>query len=362
MAKGDGSKAEIDRTIDSVRTSYESFRAIPSFSVDYSLHYELLAGRRTYVFDAVSVVWKRAGSNQRLSIKTFMPEGKTLFRDYAWNERIGTFTEMLPDMEHGVYTTSFAPDTKLLYYNYFVNFMNYPDATGSLTKFYKGKVKSPASRTIWLPQSLEDNRASLIVSDSRDGSERADCIRIECPGKAIYWFDPSIGYAMRRHDILTGDSKFPKSKTTFTDFVQVGKSWLPKKMVIEEFAVHDEASSHFDITNLQEGTLLSRKTLVVNSYSLDSIPQTEFVVPAPTGVERPESVDRAIFTNFTAVDTKHVDENVVFDRQMPPFPKNRFHFVMIAGIVSLSIILMIAMLLLAVRVRTSNSSQGSISA
>jgi hypothetical protein len=328
--RGEVPDSDPDVLIQSIRKAHQAFRAIPMFLVDSSMHYEHFAGQRNFSFETIDVVWKRAGFHQRLTMKGFMQKEGTLFRDYGWNGKIGTGVEMFMNERGGSYSTSFIPHTGILYCNYFVNFLNYPDAHGSIGKLVSPQFEPFAKASTWLPKSLTLHKASLVISNSRDGSENAHCIRIEVPGQFVYWFDPALGYALRRHDVLAAESKILKSKTVFGSFVQVSDIWLPTRIVHEDYAVHDEESSHLDISDLEEGTLLSRKTLVVNRFSTDSISTEEFVVPSPNGYERPVQVKTLSGTNFSGKDMHYLHSNEVFNRPKPKPPTRWFDFSMIA--------------------------------
>jgi hypothetical protein len=259
-----------------VQESYKKYRSINYLTIDFSMKYEHVAGKRQFAFDSLRVITKRQAPKMRLQIKAFIDKKPSIDRDYAWDGKRSSSIQMFMNESLGDYTLSKAKDSNMLYYNYYVDFLNYPDASGSVPVIATGNaIKSMR----WLPDSFISENSKYAIRRSKDSSELSDCIILDYPGHEAFWFDPKIGYAMRRHDIFDLATSKLKYRTTLSEFQDVGGVWLPVHVIREEFGQPERPDAI-------ESELFCRKTITVNQFSTESLPDSDFVLAAPEGIKR----------------------------------------------------------------------------
>jgi hypothetical protein len=258
-----------------VQESYKKYRSINYLTIDFSMKYEHVAGKRQFAFDSLRVITKRQAPKMRLQIKAFIDKKPSIDRDYAWDGKRSSSIQMFMNESLGDYTLSKAKDSNMLYYNYYVDFLNYPDASGSVPVIATGNaIKSMR----WLPDSFISENSKYAIRRSKDSSELSDCIILDYPGHEAFWFDPKIGYAMRRHDIFDLATSKLKYRTTLSEFQDVGGVWLPVHVIREEFGQPERPDAI-------ESELFCRKTITVNQFSTESLPDSDFVLAAPEGIK-----------------------------------------------------------------------------
>jgi hypothetical protein len=179
----------------------------------------------------------------------------------------------------------------LFYYNYYVEFLSYPDANGSVPQFTK--PGEHPKRKQWLPKVIADG-LQQYESVERVDDEGIRCTVLEYPEHEAFWFDPEKSYALRRRDSFdpaTGDLAV---RTTLRDFVELEGVWLPRSIVHEEFGGPDDPTS-------VRGKVRARKVLRLISISASEIPDTQFVLKAPGGnVVVHDTSRRTFFRHYTS--------------------------------------------------------------
>lgn len=328
---------DINNVIDQVTRAHRSFQKIPHLTLDFSIHYDQIKGRRLFAFDTIDIIFRRSNSKSRLSLKGYMPNNTILYRDYAWDGKKGTSLELSPNSTQGDFIISPKVDTNLLHYNYYVNYLNYPDATGSLARLVNPALAKNIAGLTWLPKALIDDKSTLKANLSKDNPDKVVCVRIERPMKSVYWFDPDKGHALRRLDDLSGEGKM-RTSTIFTDFEKIAGLWLPRRIIFEEYVVFDGSMGALDDPIIKEGDLKSRKTLLVKTFSLDPIPLETFVVPAPVGIKVHDNVNKSIFTHFETGDNKFLEAAELFVRGRPVSPLIENNTFLYMGIALVSIL------------------------
>lgn len=295
--------------------NYQRFREIPNLTVDFEMTYQLLAGQRRFAFDAVRVVTNRRGEKQRLRISGTALDTLAIDREFAWDEKVATGIEMIPPARiAGDYTINHQINSSILYYNYYVNFLNYPDAAGRVPLVVGPNQRVKAAR--WLPDSLVKALSNYVMRSAADGSEGAPCVVMDDPARESFWFDPAKGYALRRHDTYDPATKALQERTTFSDFRNVGPIWLPATITRVEFGGPDDPET-------VENQPRAQYTLKVNSFSTSELAADFFRLPAPVGVTVHDVRRKVFYTRFKTGENPLIASaelaRIQVDRSDPPW-------------------------------------------
>jgi len=267
-----------------VSSAYRRFRALPHLTINFTLRYERLEGDTNFIFDQARVKTYRSGQKLRLDLDADIFDGSKMRRSYAWDGKVSTGLHAA-DASSGDYFIFGSKHNNMLFYNYYINFLCYPDGAGS--------VPSPARRVSsdFLPVVLNDRQSSTSIrGELLDGTE---CIRFENPAHGAFWFAPGLGYALVRRDVLDPTSGSLHHRTVLHEFRHVDGTWLPSRIVREEFAVTESAGT-------KPGALLARTTIEVDNLSTEELPESVFRIAAPAGVVVHDTVRSTFFTHYGA--------------------------------------------------------------
>lgn len=266
-----------------VAKNYERFRAIKNLTLRWTLRYERLSGHRKFGFDSVEVKSLRKGDKLRLGMIARMPNDFTLIREMAWDGRTGTTNERRA--KSGDFTITAKPFRWLYQYNYYMNYLSYPDGAGSLPSLADTYGRDDASG--WLPGAITSSPSAYRV-DERVDDEGVRCVVLEKPGANAFWFDSEKGFALRQRDAWDSENGLLRTRTVLRDFRLVDGVWLPASIVREEFGGPDDPRSSPD-------QVRARKTIQVTDVSTEAIADQEFILTAPDGVTVHDGPRRAYF-------------------------------------------------------------------
>lgn len=328
MADAPGVPARPAEVAARVQDAYTKYRSINYLTIDFSMKHEQIAGKRQFAYDSLRVITKRHDPKMKLHIKAFIGNKPAIDRDYAWDGKKSSSIHMFTNKSAGEYSNSKFRDSNMLYYNYYVDFLNYPDASASVPTIpTENAIKSMR----WLPDSLTTESSKYAIRSSKEGSELADCLVLDYPGHETFWFDPTIGYAMRRHDIFDSTTSKLKYRTTLSKFQDVGGVQLPAQVIREEFGPPDKPDAI-------EGELLCRKTITVNQFSTEPLPDSDFTLAAPEGTTTKDLNKSVFHTQFKSENNPQMASDEVPDPIVTP---SRISWGVIAAIVVSAILLIL---------------------
>jgi hypothetical protein len=288
-ARGIAVAQSVEQAANELSRTYGQFRAIGCLRIKFFLEYEHLDGQRKFAFNRVDVSTYRKGPRLRLNFVGVRPNGTTLTRELAWDGKVGTSNE--PREGGGEYSIRRVPPDLLFYYNYYVEFLSYPDARGSLPKIAKAsKGKGVRSQTSWLPEAVTA-RAGEFIADERRDEEGVACLVLTRPGHDCFWLDPSKGCVLRRRDTWDPATGNLVTKTILRNFRTVGSVWMPATIVREEYGGPDDRTS-------TPNKARARKTVHLIEVSTAEVADRMFVLDAPPGATVHDAPHRTFFTAY----------------------------------------------------------------
>ena len=271
-----------------VTRNYERFRQIPNLTVKFSLDYKHLNGQRKFGFDSVLIETRRHSGKLQLRMAGVQPtknsKGSQLVRMVAWDGKAATGLEPSTSGS-GEYSVGSTPSSYLYYFNYYVDFLSYPDGSGSVPGVAQGR--KPAA--LWLPRILTDNLARYHIRAETE--DNAPCHVLENPDHESFWFDPDMGYALRRRDSYDPETGSLRHRTVLKDFRSIGGVWLPAKIIQEEFGGPDDPKTVV-------GQPRAKKTITVSELSTEEIPESAFRLEAPVGVVVHDVPRKVFYTRY----------------------------------------------------------------
>jgi hypothetical protein len=263
-----------------IRPNYEAYRRLPAFLVSYTIRNDFLRKRpRVFAYDECRVTNMRQGDMMRLSFRGTLPplRGATrrgisdLVRDASWD---GSTSMKVFDDVDDIYIYHKPPEFKY-YYNYYSNYLYYPDGTGSVSRALGALAKSQPDA--WLPVMLESHLTEYRLLDQPQLQDGVECQLVEKPLNTAIWVDVQAGSVIRRIDEFQPGSKIPRRRTTYGGFEDVGGAMLPRLIVQEQFA------DPRDPPEIQ-GQVCERNTLEVSGFSIQTRQRSEFRLPIPGGM------------------------------------------------------------------------------
>jgi hypothetical protein len=321
-------QARLDTALSAIQKNYDRFKEPHDLAVSFELKYEQISGPRNFIFDSAWVQTYRKGAKSRLHIHGSCLDGSELDRSYAWDGRISTGLEAWTKGA-GDYFVQDRPHNNMYYYNYFIDAMGYPDASGAASDASGDRGRSLSS---WLPRSLLDSRAAVRTRPDLAIGELADCLVLEQPGREISWFDPRQDYVLRCRDILFGEGKGVKRRVRLGEFQPLGGTLLPSLCIWEEFAAQQDMSTP---------QLLSRRVIRVKTFSTKPLPDEWFRLSAPEGVGVHDSRRRVFFTHYqSGVNPLIESAERARSQVVPEADLSLVSYSAIAGMASLSLVLL----------------------
>ncbi len=298
---GDAERPAQDRQLGeivaAVEGRYSAYKEMQNLRIRFSMEYSNVEGPRNFAFDTVSVDLRRRPGMRWLRLDGLVVGGRRLTRIYAWDGKLATSLEPR-DAKSGEYYMSFEPTSNIYYYDYFDDFMSYPDGTGSAQSVSTGVEDK------WLPKLLTNRLADCVLRPTKEEVDGTPCFVVELPRREVFWLDPQRGCALRKResfDPLTGTLK---ERTLLSDFAEIGGIWLPREMTREEF--------------LRDGRPHASKVLKVVEISDEPIPDSQFRILAPIGVEVHDITRKVFFTHYTSGHNAVIDSAEAARAQITP--------------------------------------------
>lgn len=326
-------QSEMALALNKINENYKNFNAIEHLKLKFGLKYELFQGRRRFAFDKVEVATYRSGKKMRLEFlgRESTKETKQI---YAWNGKTSTSLVHFTKDLGSDYVVRKSPDVQLYYFNYYVEFLGYPEAAASaLTAMRKGTPKGIP----YLPNSLLANAKSLSGLPDEKGSEGATCKVIINPGVEKLWLDPDLNWAIRRRDIYDPASKQLSVSTSYQKFHQTGMLWVPELMVRDEFGAPEKNA---------DPPLLSRKTVRINELSTQPLADGLFLLEAPQDVKVHDTSRRIFYTHIKPGTNQVVESAEKAKTEITPtYPVSPWQLVLIVGTIVVLLILTVIVIM-----------------
>lgn len=277
----------IDDMVRAFAANHDKFLSIPCLTTRFTLEYVKLKGKRQFAFDTVDVKTYRKGSKLRASSIGRRSGKVVMMRDCAWDGEAGT--EYRSTEGHGQFILTRGPSDLIFYYNYYVDFIYFPEARGSFPPLKKAGVEYP-DRT-WLPPTLSDHALDYSIRET-DTTQPPGCVLIEREGLDKLWLDPIRSFALRKREMFRGPTLPPAERTTLSQYEELEGAHMPKLVVREEFGGADDPTS-------VEGQVRCTKTIIVEEFSTGEIPDAAFRLTPQPGVEVHDTVLGRSYTYFT---------------------------------------------------------------
>lgn len=287
-ASGPVQPPSVEEVAHAVEAGYREFQKIEYLQIKFSLEYQHIAGPRNFALDRAEVETRRHGKKIWLRIRGYPAARPQVHEEntFAWDGRTGTA------MQRNDYNITKFVDGRIYHYNYYVDFLGYPDASGRMPRLTPRNVKFA---TPWLPSALTENLSSFVLRiEEREAGGPVDCI-LDRPRHETMWFDPQKDFALRQRDLYNSENGRLRSRTTFQNHEKVKGAWLPRLVVREEYGDQIDRDR-------AEAEPTGRKILTVEEISTEILAESAFQVPAPTGVTVHDPVRQMQYTYYTPGD------------------------------------------------------------
>lgn len=272
---------DVNSVLEGVKKLHDKYKSIPELKVVYVVKYDHIADRRIFAFDRVEASYLRKGERLRTDLIGYMPVGPRLERITAWDGKVCTKlhvhregnTNETNETKYDYYIYK-RPHDHVFYYNYYVDFLFYPEASGSSAA--ATLLPDNTQEMKWLPRCLEKAERILAASREIEPESGVPCVVLTVPGLDSFWFDPSRDYALLRRRRCDPSTKELKDITKYSDFINIQGAWLPRRIVREEYGNITVPGTVVDQPS-------ARKELQVVDITSDHLNDDLFLLSVPQG-------------------------------------------------------------------------------
>ncbi len=274
-----------DTLITAIKLNHKNYQGISSIYVYVKLTYKQIQGIRNFIFDdAVIETWRKSDMLKTHLVGNLL-NGKVMDRTYAWDGKVSTGLEV-KSVGEGDYYVNKIKENNMFYYNFYVDLLSYPDASGMVPII--GKKKGPGT-TEWLPDALVDAKDLDLTTETLDDGTL--CMVAGRPLLDKYWFEISKGYALRKKEAYHPGTGSLIRSTLLTDHHKIDGIWLPWKLVQYEYdrSFKSEGDGKKPLNSME---------VTVLKMSTETLASATFRIPAPLGVVVHDNIRGVFFTQY----------------------------------------------------------------